>query len=217
MLGKIAYYNGNTCVITNSGSQMEDVKLHIRSIYELLKRDGKIIFPDTASIRQWETTLKDWVDDHEMVLFARKGGQTRGTKYQSNLGRVIMTTDNTPAHWVFKTVVFDKKLLSKTDVQTLLLTNKFPISFIRKRNEYNTLLDGMVADSSVRLNEKGWKLAHINRIALKRGGNLLPDDYNSHHIKFLSLDNMYLIDKAFSGLAEVPIFNEIISQDKSQQ
>src|SRR5687767_2969954 len=196
---------------------MENIKSHIRSIYDILKKDGKILFPDAAVIKQWDETLQHWIDDHEMLLFARKGGQTRGTRYENSVGRVIMTTDNTPAHWVFKTIVFDKKMLGKNEIQTLLSTNKFPISFIRKKSEYDTLLDGMVADSSVRLNEKGWKLAHINRIALKRGSNLLPDDYHKHHVKFLSLDNMYLIDKGLSGLAEVPIFNEIVSQDKLQQ
>lgn len=193
---------------------MQDIKSHIGSIYELLKKNKKIVFPDSTTIKQWDTTLKHWIDDKDMLLFARKGGQTRGTKYQNSFGRLIMTTDNTPAHYVFKTLVFDKKKLNKKDIHVLLSTNKFPISFIRKKNEYDTLHDGMVATSSVRLNEKGWKLAHIDRIALKRGSNLLQDDYNIHHFKFLSLDNMYLIDKAFSGLAEVPLFNQIVSQDK---
>lgn len=193
---------------------MQDIKSHILSIYKLLIKNNKIVFPDRVTIKQWDTTLKNWVDDQDMLLFARKGWQTRGTKYQNSFGRTIMTTDNTPAHWVFKSLVFDKKIIDKKEIHALLSTNKFPISFIRKKNEYNTLLDGMVADSSVRLNEKGWKLAHVNRIALKRGSNLLREDYHTHHIKFLSLDNMYLIDKAFSSLAEVPVFNEIVSQNK---
>jgi hypothetical protein len=193
---------------------MQDIKSHICSIYKLLKREKKIVFPDTTIINQWDIVLKQWVDDKDMLLFARKGGQTRGTKFQNSFGRLIMTTDNTPAHYIFKTLVFDKKNLTKKNIHNLLSTNKFPISFIRKKSEYETLIDGMVADSSVRLNEIGWKLAHIKRIALKRGSNLSQDDYHMHHLKFLSLDNMYLIDKAFSGLAEVPLFNEIVSEDK---
>ena len=131
--------------------------------------------------------------------------------------RTITTTDNTPAHWIFKNIVLDKKSYSRQEIDILIKTNKFPISFIRKKSEYETLLDEMVADKHTRLNNVGWKLAHINRIAMKRGKNITIDDYKKHHISFLNLSNMYLIDKEFSGLAEVQLFNDLVIEYKSKK
>lgn len=194
----------------------QEIRTYLESIFKLLLQNDKIKIPPSEISNSWKSVLEEWLNDSTMTLFARKGGEIRGSKIDTFHERVITRTDNTPAHWIFKNLVFDKRYYTKKEIEELILNNQFPISFIRKSNEYETLVDGMVADKNTRLNEQGWKLAHIQRIALKRGANVTIDDYKNHHFNFLDLDNMYLIDKRFSGLAEVAQFNEIIQEYKSK-
>lgn len=187
------------------------IKKHLEFIFNLLIENNKIIFPDKKTITAWDKVIKEWINDEEMTLFTRKGAETRGSKVVNPHGRNIITTDNTPAHWVFKNVVLSKSKITKAQIHLLLESNEFPIAFIRKKSEIETLKGKMVADTATRLNNQGWKLAHINPIALKRGKNISLQDYKDHHLSFLSLENMYLIDKDFSGIAEVKLFNEIVT------
>ncbi len=190
---------------------MQDkIKKHLESLFKLLVKNNKIVFPDKKIIKSWEKLLSEWIEDEAMTLFARKGAETRGTNVENLYNRRIITTDNTPAHWVFKNLVLNKSKITKENVHALIQNNEFPIAFIRKKNEHNTLVGKMVADKETRLNKHGWKLAHIKRIALKRGENISLQDYKDHHLSFLSLNNMYLIDKNYSGIAEVKMFNEIV-------
>lgn len=189
---------------------MEDnIKTYFESIFYSLIENEKIIFPNKEIINTWQNVIDEWINDDSIPLFVRKGNEIRGTIIEFD-GRNIITTDNTPAHWVFKNIVLERLNFSPQEILELINSNKFPISFIRKKAEYETLLDGMVADNKTRLNNAGWKLAHIIGIAMKRGKNITIDDYKKHHSQFLALSNMYLIDKKFSGLAEVNLFNEII-------
>ncbi|MFZ4751925.1 MAG: hypothetical protein ACOYLG_01160 [Chitinophagaceae bacterium] len=187
-----------------------EIKSHFESVFQILKANNKIVLPDKQIILEWDKVLEEWIEDDNMKLFARKGGETRGSSIINQFGRVIITTDNTPAHWVFKNLILDNSRFNKSHINQLIMSNEFPISFIRKKSEYDTLVGKMVADKSTRLNEQGWKLAHINRIALKRGKKVKLQDFKNHHFNFLSLSNMYLIDKSLSGLAEVELFNEIV-------
>ena len=185
------------------------IQQHLESIFQLLLSMQKIVIPKPDVIQYWNSVVSEWIDDESMPLFVRKGGEIRGTSITIG-NRAIIKTDNTPAHWIFKKIVFDKASPTKSRIAEMLENNEFPISFIRKRNEYDTLKNGMVSTKETRLNEQGWKLAHIERIAIKRGNNVTIDHYKKHHEIFLSLSNMYLIDKDFSGLAELESFNIII-------
>lgn len=187
------------------------IKKNFNDVLKVLIENKKILFPEKELKLKWQLVIQKWVNNDSMTLFVRKGGMTRGTKILFE-NRTITTTDNTPAHWVFKNIVFDQQPYTCEEIENIIQLNKFPISFIRKKNEYATLLDGMVADKNLRLNNDGWKLAHIERIAMKRGKNITLDDYKMHHIKFLDLSNMYLIDKQFSGLAEVDLFNDLVKE-----
>jgi hypothetical protein len=191
----------------------QNIKENLRSIFNELIQNGGLVFPKIETINLWSIVINDWLESDSIPLFVRKGGEIRGRILEVN-GRNIITTDNTPAHWIFKNLVLENKSFNAQQVDKLIKSNKFPISFIRKKSEYDTLLDGMVADSKTRLNNLGWKLAHIEGIAMKRGKSITIKDYKTHHSKFLNLSNMYLIDKNYSGLAEVNLFNEIVSEYK---
>lgn len=193
----------------------EQIKKHFRQVFNILVKSKKIIFPEKKHELKWRAIINEWAEDDSMTLFVRKGSMIRGTKLVHE-ERTITTTDNTPAHWIFKNMVLDRKTFSQKEIAVLIRENKFPISFIRKRSEHKTLFDGMVADKNTRLNVSGWKLAHIKRIAMKRGKNITIDDYKRHHLSFLDLSNMYLIDKDFSGLAEVKLFNDLVMEYRSK-
>ena len=185
------------------------IKENFQSVFYSLFENSRIIFPSKEIINSWQIVIDEWLESESIPLFVRKGSETRGQKIEFN-GRHIITTDNTPAHWVFKNLVLENQTFNSQQIHNLIISNNFPVSFIRKKKEYETLLDGMVANSKTRLNNLGWKLAHIEGIAMKRGKNITIEDYKDHHSKFLNLSNMYLIDKKFSGLAEVSLFNEIV-------
>lgn len=190
----------------------EKIKDHLQSVFSLLLSKDKIKIPDKKIVSTWENILSEWVNDESMTLFARKGGKIRGSKIEGIENREILYTDNTPAHWVFKNIFLDKMIVHKSELKILLNEKKFPLCFIRKKAEHETLTAEMVATKDTRLTD--YKLTHIDRIAMKRGENISIEDYKNHHFTFLNLSNMYLIDKEFSGLAEVPLFNEIIKEYK---
>lgn len=192
---------------------IQKIKENFQSVFDSLLENNKIIFPSNEIINSWQEIINEWLENNSLPLFVRKGGETRGKKIEFS-GRQIITTDNTPAHWVFKNLVLENLSFNIKEIENLINSNNFPISFIRKKSEYETLLDGMVANSKTRLNNLGWKLAHIERVAMKRGENITLQDYKNHHSKFLNLSNIYLIDKQFSGLAEVNLFNEIVMNHK---
>jgi hypothetical protein len=89
------------------------IKEHLESVFNLLVESNQIIFPDRKSIEIWERVLVEWIDDESMTLFARKGSETRGIDVHNVFNRRIITTDNTPAHWVFKNLVLNKSLFTK--------------------------------------------------------------------------------------------------------
>ncbi|MDI1233387.1 MAG: hypothetical protein PSX81_03785 [bacterium] len=189
-----------------------EIKSELLSIFNILYNAGQIKIPDSNIIQEWNYVLKLWIEDHEMTLFARKGGETRGSIVNNNFNRRIITTDNTPAHWVFKTIVMDKSRPNKDFIKKTIQENNFPISFVKKRSDIHLI--GKMVDPSIRSLNVEWKLAHINKIALSRSTNKTISDYEEHHFKFLSLDNIYLIDKRYSGIAEIAEFNEIVKNHK---
>lgn len=192
-----------------------EIKKNFEKVFQVLLREEKIIIPKQEVSILWFEVLENWIEDETMALFVRKGSEIRGTRVEEMSERIIVRTDNTPAHWVFRNLVLEKLNFDKNKINELILSNNFPISFMRKKNEYETLIGNMVADKHTRLNDFGWKLAHIDRIAMKRGKSVTIYDYKNHHRKFLDLSNMYLIDKDYSGLAEVNLFNEVIKEYKS--
>ncbi|HZY36744.1 MAG TPA: hypothetical protein VFE53_08860 [Mucilaginibacter sp.] len=200
----------------NSLKMKQEIRNHFQSVFNLLLENGKLIIPKPESVATWQSVIHEWIIDDAMPLFVRKGGETRGSLIPNLLERKILTTDNTPAHWVFKNIVIDRNDYTKIQIADLIEAKNFPISFIRKKTEHHTLVGGMVADKNTRLNELGWKLAHIDRIAMKRGNKITIEDYKDHHLSFLALSNMYLIDKDFSGLAEVSLFNELVREYKNR-
>ena len=186
------------------------IKNELEKFYHLLNKQKILKFPSYKQITNWEKILQSWVNNDNLPLFVRKPANIRGSFLTHSYNRKIIITDNTPAHWVYKKVVLNNEILSLDDVAKSLNSSSFPLAMMRKKIEKECLLQTQIAPKEFRLGHDNWKIAHIEPIALPRKKIISIDEYIKHHIKFLSLKNMYIIRKDFSGLAEVDLFNQII-------
>ncbi|PKP21632.1 MAG: hypothetical protein CVU05_06310 [Bacteroidetes bacterium HGW-Bacteroidetes-21] len=189
---------------------------HFKSIIEdLLKSKGGIIIPTKFQIESWKSILEDWINDKDLPLFYRSSSSARWSLIDNSFDREIRTTDNTPAFWVFcKLVLKPESIHTKNTIKDLISSKQFPISFVYdKESRKNGLTKEMSSNKEIRINEidEGYKLAHIEKIALTRKKEKSIDDYITHHRKFLSLENMYAINKKYAGLAEVNEFNCVLN------
>jgi hypothetical protein len=191
---------------------MSDLKIksELEKFYHLLDKEQVLKFPSYEQITTWEKILQLWIEDKRLPLFVRKPANIRGSFITHSSNRKIIITDNTPAHWVYKKVVLNNEVLSLHDVIKALNSSTFPLAMMRKKIERESLLQTQIASKEFRLGHDNWKIAHIDPIALPRKKIISIDEYIKHHVKFLSLKNMYLIRKDFSGLAEVSMFNQLI-------
>ena len=193
----------------------QQMKDGFEDLYATMVRDGIVKFPTKDQINIWEGILDEWVSDKTLPLFRRKPSGGRGSQVIHEAGRALMITDNTPAHWVYRTAVLNADKPTFSIVREAIRNNTFPIAMMMKKVEKEFLLKSQVSNSSFRLGNENWKVAHIEPIALSRQQNLTIEQYEAHHRKFLSLSNMYLIRKDYSGIAEVALFNGIVMRHKN--
>lgn len=191
------------------------VQQKLKQFYNLLVKEDIMKFPSLDQTVYWESVLNDWIENEDMPLFVRKPASIRGSTVTHLSKRKIIVTDNTPAHWIYKKIVLDKERPSLKFVEECINKSNFPYAIMMKKSEKNYLVKSQIATKDFRLGSQNWKIAHIERIALPRAKNISIIDFKEHHRKFLSLKNMYIIKKEFSGLAEVEMFNHIILQNVS--
>lgn len=183
----------------------------LHDLYESMLQNGMIHFPPKEIINNWELILNQWMNVSHLPLFVRQPSKIRGSDIKHVSGRSIIITDNTPAHWVYKTFVFDNKPVTLTLVEEAMNSKSLPLAMMRKRTELDFLHKTQIASKDFRLGNVDWKISHIKGVALPRTLKLQLQEYQKHHYRFLSLGNMYLIRKEYSGLAEVKAFNDIIT------
>ena len=187
---------------------LEDLSLKIIEIAFLWKQSK--IRPDLSPELKyhWDKLIDDWGNNDSMPLFIRKQSFGRGSIIFHNSGRKLIFTDNSPAIWAYSACLLEEGF-SLNHIKNLLNKDEIPISLALKeheliRAEYKCKL------SSVNLNKKGWKLAHINSVGIKKRlnednlKNLPIEELIAHFVKFMSPSNMFLIPKQWSGLAELP-------------
>ncbi len=105
-----------------------------------------------------------------------------------------------------------KKMIENYEIPIAFAPNSDERDFFKNRrsalrnNEYN-------------LNLKGWKLAHIEPIGLKKRQPLNErdiEDLKQHFIKFLDPSNMFLIPKNWSGIAEAEEIVEVFRANRNK-
>jgi hypothetical protein len=127
---------------------------------------------------------------------------------------MVVPADNGPAHWSL-TLAFRGKMPTVGDVREILKRDEIPVAMAFTATEKvgahyrctRSMIDGP--------NARGWKVAHIDDIGLGYAGALeqiAPARLSEHFKKFLAPSNMFLVPKAYAGIAETPEFVQVFRE-----
>lgn len=163
---------------------------------------------EPAVIRHWDALLDLWIAASDLPLFVRKAKDNRGHELLHSSGRVIVPTDNSPAHW---SVVSAHLGLMPTldDVRALLANDEIPVAMVISRLEKGAARYKCTRGSIPNPNTLGWKVAHIDDVGLGYTGGVLDVTLPvlaAHHKRFLAPSNIFLVPKDYAGVAETPEF-----------
>ena len=159
---------------------------------------------DPAVLAHWDTLMEQWVEAPDLPLFVRKAKDNRGHELTHRSGRILVPTDNSPAHWSVVSA-FAGECPSLDDVRALLSRDQIPVAMVIKRAEKDGARYKCTRGSVRNPNELGWKVAHIDDVGLGYAGELLDITLPvlaAHHKRFLSPSNIFLVPKEYAGVAE---------------
>jgi hypothetical protein len=104
---------------------------------------------------------------------------------------------------------------SLDEVKAMLAGDKIPIAMVMKAIERPGATYRCTRQTVEGPNARGWKVAHIRDVGLGYTCELerLPlSVLRDHFVRFLSPANMFLVPKAYAGVAETPEFIEVFGQ-----
>ena len=170
--------------------------------------------PAPEMLARWDTLIVSWLANESLPLFVRKVAGNRGSVLRHVSGRLLIPTDNSPAHWSYS-LACTGVCPTVEQVKALLDRDQIPVAMIlgtaeKERARYRQTL-GRISSP----NAAGWKLAHIEEVGLGSRGSLEGTSLESlkvHFRAFLSPSNMFVVPVSWAGLAEVP---EVVSAIKS--
>lgn len=170
---------------------------------------------DDAQAKVWRAAIERIALDADIPVLVRKQRNDRARRLTHEISRrVIVPTDNSPAHWSF-TSAFDKRYSSADQIVEALKTGTaIPVAQVYPAGVAGHGY-GVALNAQFSVNGRGWKLAHLKGIGL--GGNQLIQARQlttliEHCRLFLSPDNLFVVPTAWAGLAEVPAFIEGFSE-----
>lgn len=192
---------------------------------ELVAQFGKLwaVSPHRPKItpavqKHWKQLLDEWVDNLELPLFVRKSSFNRGTVIPHTTGREIVPCDNSPAHWAF-VMAYIGECPSLKDIQSQLLSDSIPVMMIQSRVERPLAKYHCSLSRSFNVNEYGWKLAHIEPVGMRKRTAVAEtpiDTIESHFRSLLSPSNMFVVPKAWGGIAEArSVIDAVAAVDSS--
>lgn len=161
----------------------------------------------TAEIEdRWSAFLNSWIADESLPLFIRKAAFGRGKVIVHESGRKLIPADNSPAQWAFSLALLGQ-CPSMDELQQLVKADRIPVAMILKAIEREHATYRYPLSKAENLNRVGWKLAHIDSIGLKQRGELETFEISkleTHFVRFMNPENMFLVPKAWAGLGEMP-------------
>jgi hypothetical protein len=177
--------------------------------------DRPRIAPEVS--QHWTHLLDAWTSAGDLPLFVRRARGNRGHRLAHTSGRTIIPADNGPAHWSL-TLAFRGETPSLDDVRAILGRDEIPVAMAFTAAEKvgahfrctRAMIDGP--------NARGWKVAHIDDIGLGYAGHIEHIDHtmlSEHFRKFLSPSNMFLVPKAYAGVAETPEFVQVFRERRA--
>jgi hypothetical protein len=161
--------------------------------------------PTARTLAKWGKLIDAWAKADDLPLFIRKHSNNRGTALPHNSGRLLVPTDNSPAHWAY-VVASSGECPSLDEIRALLAKDLVPIAMIQKGVEKPNAKYHCPLRKEFDVNGFGWKLAHIEAVGLNTRTSLteLPMERLLAHFRSLvSPANMFVVPLEWSGLAEV--------------
>jgi hypothetical protein len=162
--------------------------------------------PQTEVLAHWDNLIADWIADVSLPLFIRKVANNRGSAVPLPSGRILVPSDNSPAHWAFALAVLGK-MPTLAQIGEMISQDRIPIAMILKSQERVVAQFRCTLNQVINPNAAGWKVAHIRPIGLASRtliGQMREADLHMHFQRFLSPRNMFLVPTAYAGLAELP-------------
>ena len=163
---------------------------------------------EPAVSRHWDALLDEWVAAPDLPLFVRKYKDNRGHELRHSSGRIVVPTDNSPAHWSVVSAHLGL-LMTLDDVRALLAADQIPVAMAFSRVEKEAARYRCTRSSIPNPNALGWKVAHIDDVGLGYTGNVIEVSISAlaaHHKRFLAPSNIFLVPKDYAGVAETPEF-----------
>lgn len=174
--------------------------------------------PTDAALTHWSKLVEAWANAPDLPLFVRKHANNRGSVIAHPSGRVLVPTDNSPAHWAY-VLASSGECPSLDDVRSMLASDCIPIVMIQKGVEKPLARYHCFLRKDFNVNEFGWKLAHVKPVGLNNRASLtdLPIARLQDHFRiFMSPANMFVVPSAWSGLAEVAsVINAVASHSNA--
>lgn len=162
------------------------------------------------ALSAWTRLITDWVENSNLPLLVRKAQNNRGKCIIGAEGRTLIPTDNSPAQWAFA-FAHTGQCPRLDQIVSMLEHGELPVAMILKTNERERATYKGVRGSCLGTSANGWKLAHVEGVALGGRGDIETYSFPviaAHFTRFMSPKNMLVVPAKFSGLAEVPAFIE---------
>ena len=161
--------------------------------------------PTKDQLEVWDRLIDAWIEDTTLPLFVRRFNEAlpRGSRLMHESGRYLVPTDNTPAHWAFSEACA-ASIHNLDQVRELLVADKVPIAMMLNASEKASAHHRGVGRKGL-LNDKGWKLCHVESVKVGRGNVLkMPiGKLQEQFHRFMSPRNMFLIPLRLGGMGEV--------------
>jgi hypothetical protein len=169
--------------------------------------------------RHWDALIENWVCDSKYPLLVRKSANRGCEQLHSASGRVVVCTDNSPAHWTLAGAISGRKP-TLAELLAALESGEWPVVFAISKAKAAKLgrYRGVLARSKLgkALNVGGWKVCHIDGVADgSRGADVeaLPlPALMEHSRRLLSPSNMFVVPTSHAGLGELPEVRDVFAR-----
>lgn len=167
--------------------------------------------PATDVLQHWDELIANWASNPDLPLLVRRSGGAKGSEQAHTTGRVVVCTDNAPAHWCFASALLGIKP-TVSEAFEALVSGELPIAFValsKSERECAPRYTGTMRRSRLggALNAAVWKVCHVRPVGIRKRGAIVDLPINAleaHFRDLMSPSNIFLVPNAHSGFGELP-------------
>jgi hypothetical protein len=112
----------------------------------------------SACLAQWQTLIGEWITSTDLPVLIRAGVGRRGQELFHANGRIVICTDNSPAHWSLALALQGRCPIIE-DVRKAFRDDAVPVCMALAREE-RVKAKYRCNRQALNLNELGWKVCH---------------------------------------------------------